>query len=79
MLDREFVPWAQGHLEGLVGDVTFERMTAEGDSALALWLDGPQADVLALCGDLTDRGDPEEGRQLGSVARHAASRVAIDV
>jgi Icc-related predicted phosphoesterase len=23
------------------------------------------ADVLALCGDLTDRGDPEEGRQLG--------------
>ncbi len=24
-----------------------------------------RADVLALCGDLTDRGDPEEGRQLG--------------
>jgi Icc-related predicted phosphoesterase len=24
-----------------------------------------RADLLALCGDLTDRGDPEEGRQLG--------------
>ncbi|HEU5039542.1 MAG TPA: metallophosphoesterase, partial [Gemmatimonadales bacterium] len=25
------------------------------------------ADVLALCGDLTDRGDPDEGRQLARV------------
>ena len=33
-------------VDGIVGEVAFERMTAEGDSALALWLDGPQADVL---------------------------------
>jgi Icc-related predicted phosphoesterase len=26
-----------------------------------------QADVLALCGDLTDRGDPEEARQMAKV------------
>jgi hypothetical protein len=34
-------------VDGIVGEVAFERMTTEGDSALALWLDGPQADVLA--------------------------------
>lgn len=31
-----------------------------------------QADVLALCGDLTDRGDPEEARQLARVLTSAA-------
>ena len=34
-------------IDGIVGDVAFERMTPDGDSALALWLDPAQADVLA--------------------------------
>ena len=33
-------------VDGLEGEVTFERITPEGDSALALWLDPAQADVL---------------------------------
>ena len=52
------------------------RIAAVGDIHLGRAVQGPpiqtlfaqvaeQADVLALCGDLTDRGDPEEGRQLG--------------
>jgi hypothetical protein len=34
-------------VDGIVGEIGFERITPEGASALALWLDGPQADVLA--------------------------------
>lgn len=34
-------------VDGIVGEVGFERMTPEGESALALWLDAGQADVLA--------------------------------
>ncbi len=34
-------------VDGIVGEVAFERMTPEGESALALWLDAGQADVLA--------------------------------
>jgi hypothetical protein len=34
-------------VDGIVGDVAFERMTPEGESSLALWLDAAQADVLA--------------------------------
>ena len=34
-------------VDGIVGEVGFERITPEGESALALWLDGSQADVLA--------------------------------
>ena len=52
------------------------RIAAVGDIHLGPAAHGPpiqtllaqvaeRADVLALCGDLTDRGDPEEGRQLG--------------
>jgi Icc-related predicted phosphoesterase len=52
------------------------RIAAVGDIHLGRAAHGPpiqtlfaqvaeRADVLALCGDLTDRGDPEEGRQLG--------------
>jgi Icc-related predicted phosphoesterase len=52
------------------------RVAAVGDIHLGRAAHGPPiqtilaqvaelADVLALCGDLTDRGDPEEGRQLG--------------
>lgn len=33
-------------VDGVVGDVIFERMTPDGESALALWLDSGQADVL---------------------------------
>jgi hypothetical protein len=33
-------------VDGLVGDVVFERSTAEGEIALALWLESGQADVL---------------------------------
>ena len=51
------------------------RIAAVGDIHLGRAAYGPpiqtifaqvaeRADVLALCGDLTDRGDPEEGRQL---------------
>jgi hypothetical protein len=34
-------------VDGIVGDVAFERMNSDGESALALWLDAGQADVLA--------------------------------
>lgn len=34
-------------VDGLVGEVAFERMTPEGEVAYPLWLDPPQADVLA--------------------------------
>ena len=34
-------------VDGIEGKIGFERMTSEGDSALALWLDAQQADVLA--------------------------------
>jgi hypothetical protein len=33
-------------VDGIVGEVAFERITPEGDSALALWLDPTQADTL---------------------------------
>jgi hypothetical protein len=34
-------------VDGLVGELGFERITPDGESALALWLEAPQADVLA--------------------------------
>ena len=34
-------------VDGIVGEIDFERITPEGDSTLALWLDAGQADVLA--------------------------------
>jgi Icc-related predicted phosphoesterase len=54
------------------------RIAAVGDTHLGRAAYGPPiqtlfgqvaelADVLALCGDLTDRGEPEEGRQLARV------------
>lgn len=33
-------------VDGLIGDIDFERITPEGDSTLALWLSKPQAEVL---------------------------------
>src|SRR3954463_11837179 len=33
-------------VDGLEGELIFERITPEGESALALWLDPAQADVL---------------------------------
>jgi hypothetical protein len=33
-------------IDGIEGEVGFERITPEGESALALWLDPAQADVL---------------------------------
>ena len=33
-------------VDGIVGELDFERITPEGESALALWLDPSQADVL---------------------------------
>jgi len=62
-----------GHMVKTSGVV---RIAAVGDIHLGRAAYGPPiqtlfaqvaelADVLALCGDLTDRGDPEEGRQLG--------------
>jgi hypothetical protein len=34
-------------VDGIVGEIVFERLTPEGESALALWLEAGQADVLA--------------------------------
>ena len=34
-------------IDGLEAEIGFERITPEGESALALWLDPAQADVLA--------------------------------
>jgi hypothetical protein len=34
-------------VDGIVGEVGFERITPEGESELALWLEASQADVLA--------------------------------
>jgi Icc-related predicted phosphoesterase len=48
-----------------VGDIHLGR-AAYGPPIQSLFAEvAERADVLALCGDLTDRGDPEEGRQLG--------------
>jgi Icc-related predicted phosphoesterase len=48
-----------------VGDIHLGR-AAYGPPIQTVLAQVPElADVLALCGDLTDRGDPEEGRQLG--------------
>jgi Icc-related predicted phosphoesterase len=48
-----------------VGDVHLGR-AAYGPPIQTLFAQvAERADILALCGDLTDRGDPEEGRQLG--------------
>ncbi|MGH7579419.1 MAG: metallophosphoesterase family protein [Gemmatimonadales bacterium] len=48
-----------------VGDIHLGR-AAYGPPIQTLFAQVAElADVLALCGDLTDRGDPEEGRQLG--------------
>lgn len=33
-------------VDGIEGEIYFERMTAEGELALALWLDPAQSDVL---------------------------------
>jgi hypothetical protein len=33
-------------IDGIEGEIGFERITPEGDSALALWLDPAQTDVL---------------------------------
>lgn len=34
-------------VDGIVGEIEFERITPDGDSTLALWLDASQAEVLA--------------------------------
>jgi Icc-related predicted phosphoesterase len=48
-----------------VGDIHLGR-AAYGPPIQTVLAQVPElADILALCGDLTDRGDPEEGRQLG--------------
>ena len=50
-----------------VGDIHLGR-AAYGPPLQTLFADvAARADVLALCGDLTDRGEPEEGRQLARV------------
>lgn len=35
------------NIEGIFEEIKFQRVTPEGDLTLALWLDQPQADVLA--------------------------------
>ncbi len=48
-----------------VGDIHLGRAAGYGPPIQTLFAQVAElADVLALCGDLTDRGDPEEGRQL---------------
>ena len=34
-------------VDGIVGEIDFERISPEGESAIALWLEPAQADVLA--------------------------------
>ena len=49
-----------------VGDIHLGRAAHHGPPIQTFFAQVAElADVLALCGDLTDRGDPEEGRQLG--------------
>jgi Icc-related predicted phosphoesterase len=49
-----------------VGDIHLGRAPGYGPPIQTILAQvAERADVLALCGDLTDRGDPEEGRQLG--------------
>ncbi len=48
-----------------VGDIHLGRATYGPPIQALLAQVAEQADVLALCGDLTDRGEPEEGRLLG--------------
>jgi Icc-related predicted phosphoesterase len=48
-----------------VGDIHLGRASHGPPIQALLGQVAEQADVLALCGDLTDRGEPEEGRQLG--------------
>ena len=63
------------------------RIAAVGDIHLGRAASGPPiqtlfaqvaelADVLALCGDLTDRGDPDEGRQLARVLETTSTRMS---
>ena len=43
-------------VDGIVGEVDFERISADGDSTLALWLNPSQADVLAkMIGYIIDK------------------------
>lgn len=55
-----------------VGDLHFGR-TGHGPPLRTLFAEvAEQADVLALCGDLTDSGEPEEARALARVLSAAA-------
>jgi Icc-related predicted phosphoesterase len=47
-----------------VGDIHLGGKGLEPPLQILLSQVGDQADILALCGDLTDRGDPEEARQV---------------
>ena len=55
-----------------VGDIHLSGKGLDAPLQVLFTQVGEQADVLALCGDLTDRGDPEEARlmakALGSVS-----------
>ncbi|MBA3521477.1 MAG: metallophosphoesterase [Gemmatimonadales bacterium] len=48
-----------------VGDIHLGRAAYGPPLPVILGQVAERADILALCGDLTDRGDPEEARQLG--------------
>jgi Icc-related predicted phosphoesterase len=55
-----------------VADIHLGRMAHTPPLPTLLGLVAEQADVLALCGDLTDRGEPEEARQLARLLASAA-------
>ena len=49
-------------VDGLDADLVFERMTPDGDSALALWLEPSEADVLVkMIGYILERVKITEG------------------
>ncbi len=66
VIDYRHMPKTPGVVRvAAVGDIHLGR-AAYGPPIQTLFAQVAElADILALCGDLTDRGDPEEGRQLG--------------
>jgi 3',5'-cyclic AMP phosphodiesterase CpdA len=63
------IPGIMTQTPGLVriaalGDIHLGRAASGPPLQTTLARVGELADVLALCGDLTDRGDPDEARQL---------------
>jgi hypothetical protein len=65
-------------VDGLEGELGFERITPEGESALALWLDAAQADVLGkMIRHILDKVPirPESKQLLSDILPHVETLV----